>query len=66
MAKALNVMVTEHGYEDAALAMEALKRNVDSGVAMLEYTKFERAFHITNKDTKHFFSKYATLGINAR
>ncbi|CAM6101514.1 unnamed protein product [Calypogeia fissa] len=66
MAKALNVMTTEHGYEDAALAMEAVKREVDSGVALLEFTKFERTFHVNNKDTKHFFRKFASLGMNAR
>lgn len=66
MAKALNVMVTEHGFEDAALAMEALKKNVDSGVAVLEFTKFERVFHVNNKNTKHFFSKFTSFGMNAR
>jgi lysophosphatidylcholine acyltransferase/lyso-PAF acetyltransferase len=62
MAKALNVMVTEHGYEDAALAVEAVNRNVESGIALLEYTKFERAFHVNGKATKHFFSKFAEFG----
>jgi lysophosphatidylcholine acyltransferase/lyso-PAF acetyltransferase len=61
MAKALNVMVTDHGYEDAALALEATKRGVESSVAVIEFTKFERAFHINNKTTKYFFTKFAAF-----
>ncbi|BBN16600.1 hypothetical protein MPTK1_7g07720 [Marchantia polymorpha subsp. ruderalis] len=66
MAKALNVMVTDHSYEDAALATEATKQGVDSGAILLEFTKIERLFHLSSKDAKHLFSKFRALGCGKR
>ncbi|KAL3680291.1 hypothetical protein R1sor_023247 [Riccia sorocarpa] len=66
MARALNVMVTDHSYEDAALATEAAKQGVDSGAILLEFTKFERLFHLSSKDAKHFFSKFRALNCGRR
>ncbi|KAL2630212.1 hypothetical protein R1flu_014898 [Riccia fluitans] len=61
MARALNMMVTDHSYENAALATEAAKRGVDSGASLLEFPKFERLFHLGSKDAKRFFSNFRAL-----
>ncbi|KAL2612797.1 hypothetical protein R1flu_024489 [Riccia fluitans] len=66
MARALNMMVTDHSYEDAALATEAAKRGVDSGASLLEFPKFERLFHLSSKDAKRFFSNFRALNCGRR
>ncbi|KAJ7532570.1 hypothetical protein O6H91_13G010000 [Diphasiastrum complanatum] len=58
MAKALNVMITEHSYEDVALTLEALKSKDYSGSAVLEFGKFEKLFRLNIKEAKRYLSKF--------
>ncbi|KAJ7524056.1 hypothetical protein O6H91_18G075400 [Diphasiastrum complanatum] len=60
MAKALNVMVTEHAYEDVALILEATKSGYHSECVVLEFGKFERFFRLTIKESKHYLLKFCS------
>lgn len=66
MAKALNVMVTEHSYEDSALGVEAVKNKFRSSVALLEFGKFEKLFKLTIKEAKCFFTKFQEMDVSRR
>ena len=61
MARALNRSVTQHTYEDAAMAMEAVKMNIDSGAALLEFGKFEKLCSINVKDGKRLLCKFLAI-----
>ncbi len=61
MARALNVSVTQHSYEDAALAMEAVKLKLESKAGILEFGKFEKLYQLSFKDAKLWLHKFLAM-----
>jgi lysophosphatidylcholine acyltransferase/lyso-PAF acetyltransferase len=61
MAQALNISVTRHTYEDAALVMEAVKLKLDSKAAILEFGKFEKLYQLQVKILKHWLHKFLAM-----
>ncbi len=61
MAQALNVSVTQHSYEDAALAMEAVKLKLESKAGILEFGKFEKLYQLSFKDAKLWLHKFLAM-----
>ncbi len=61
MAQALNIPVTQYSYEDAALAMEAVKLKLDSKAAILEFRKFEKLYQLSLKDAKIWLHKFLAM-----
>ncbi|KAG0574121.1 hypothetical protein KC19_VG235600 [Ceratodon purpureus] len=49
MARAMNTSVTNHTFEDAALAMEAVRLKIDSASAMLEFGEFKKIAPFTGR-----------------
>jgi lysophosphatidylcholine acyltransferase/lyso-PAF acetyltransferase len=61
MAQALNIPVTQYSYEDAALAMEAVKLKLDSKAAILEFRKFEKLYQLSLKNAKIWLHKFLAM-----
>ncbi|KAJ7524422.1 hypothetical protein O6H91_17G004200 [Diphasiastrum complanatum] len=63
MAQALNVMVSEHSFEDGALLMEALKWKDFSGGASVEFGWFELVYKLKLREAKHYLRKFHCLDV---
>ncbi|XP_024379184.1 lysophospholipid acyltransferase LPEAT2 isoform X2 [Physcomitrium patens] len=66
MARAMNTSVTQHTFEDATLAMEAVRLNIDSGSALLEFGEFNKISPFRVKDAKRCLSKFLTMDSSKR
>jgi len=66
MARAMNTSVTQHTYEDAALAMEAVRLNIDSGSALLEFGEFKKIAPFTVKEAKRCLNKFVIMDCSKR
>lgn len=66
MARAMNTSVTNHTFEDASLAMEAVSLKIDSSSALLEFGEFKKIAPITVKEAKRCLSKFVTMDCSKR
>ncbi|KAG0574118.1 hypothetical protein KC19_VG235600 [Ceratodon purpureus] len=66
MARAMNTSVTNHTFEDAALAMEAVRLKIDSASAMLEFGEFKKIAPFTVKEAKRCLSEFVTMDCSKR
>ena len=66
MARAMNTTVTNHTFEDAALAMEAVKLEIDSLRAILEFGEFKKIAPFTVKEAKRCLTKFVTMDCSKR
>lgn len=66
MARAMNTSVTQHTYEDAALAMEAVRLNIDSGSVLLEFGQFKKIAPFTVKEAKRCLNKFVIMDWSKR
>ncbi|XP_024530599.1 lysophospholipid acyltransferase LPEAT2 [Selaginella moellendorffii] len=61
MARALNVVVTEHTFDDVSMVDAA--RGASSKLDLLEFGRFERLYRVTPKEAKRFFRKFRALDV---
>ncbi|KAG0595563.1 hypothetical protein M758_UG177100 [Ceratodon purpureus] len=66
MARAMNTSVTNHTFEDAALAMEAVRLKIDSASAMLEFGEFKKIAPFTVNEAKGCLIKFVTMDCSKR
>ncbi|XP_073390454.1 lysophospholipid acyltransferase LPEAT2 isoform X2 [Physcomitrium patens] len=66
MARAMNTSVTQHTYEDAYMAMEAVRLKIDSASALLEFGEFKKISPFTVKEAKRCLSKFLALDCSNR
>lgn len=66
MARAMNTSLTQHTYEDAALAMEAVKLKISSGSALLEFGQFKNIALFTVKEAKRCLNKFVKMDCSKR
>lgn len=66
MARAMNTSVTQHTYEDASLAMEAVRLKIDSGSALLEFGQFKKIAPFTVKEAKRCLNKFVLMDCSKR
>lgn len=66
MARAMNTSLTQHTYEDAALAMEAVKLKINSGSALLEFGQFKNIAPFTVKEAKRCLNKFVKMDSSKR
>ncbi|XP_002986255.2 lysophospholipid acyltransferase LPEAT2 [Selaginella moellendorffii] len=61
MASILNVMVSEHSYEDLSLVSDAQKAKDYSTIPVIEFGRFERLYRLTMKEAKAYYAKFKLL-----